>query len=178
MTTSVSIPVSVVVAREDIDSQWQDHIWRPVSVLPGSPDVDEWTELQRGEGWVHYYAATVELELFRKETDAYKFNLEGREPVVYVVLSDEDDIEDDRPIGVHLVTASPYEAADYLDSGEQIVEAVAMPVELFALVSDFVDKHHVEEKFKKRKRDEVKLEEHKFGQEPIFEMRKRMRQEN
>jgi hypothetical protein len=53
-----------------------------------------------------------------------------------------------------------------------------MPAELFALVSDFVDKHHVEEKFKKRKRDEVKLEEHKFGQEPIFEMRKRMRQEN
>ena len=123
-------------------------------------------------------ACTQEAPLFRKETDSYKFNLEGREPALYIVFSDEDDDEDDRPLGVHMVTACPYEAADYLDSGEQIVEPVAMPPEVFALVSDFIDEHHVEEKFKKRKRSEVKQEDHKFGQEPIAEMRKRMRLES
>lgn len=178
MSNAVSIPIGVIVAREDIDSQWQDHAWRPVGVLPGAPEIDEWTELRRGEGFVHYHAATVPLELFRKETDSYKYNLEGQEPVLYIVLTDEDDNDDGRPLGVHMVTACPYEAADYLDSGEQIVEAVAMPPEIYLLVSDFIKEHHVEQKFKKRKRNEVRQEEHKFGQEPIVEMRKRMRQQN
>lgn len=177
MPSAVSIKVGVVIAREDIDSQWEDHVWRPVGVLPGAPDIGDWTELRRGEGWVHYHAQTVLLELFRRETDAYKFNLEGREPVLYVVLSDEN-VESEHPFEVHLVTASPYEAADYLDSGEQIVEPVRMPEPVFALISEFIDEHHVEEKFKKRKRSEVKLEEHKFGQEPIVELRKRMKHEN
>ena len=178
MTAAVSMPIGVIVAREDIDSQWEDHVWRPIGVLPGAPEIEEWTELRRGEGVVHYHAATVPLELFRKETDSYKFNLEGLEPAIYIVLSDQEDDEDDRPLSVHMVTVCPYEAADYLDSGEQIVEPVAMPPEVFALVSDFIEEHHVEQKFKKRKRDEVKQEEHKFGQEPIVETRKRMRQEN
>lgn len=177
MPSAVSIQVGVVIAREDIDSQWEDHTWRPVGVLPGAPDVDDWTELRRGEGWVHYHAQTVPLELHRKETDSYKYNLDGREPVLYVVLSDEDE-ESEFPYEVHLVTASPYEAADYLDSGEQIVEPVRMPEPIFAFVSEFVDEHHVEEKFKKRKRSEVKLEDHTFGQEPIYQLRKRMQQES
>ncbi|GBE42633.1 hypothetical protein BMS3Bbin10_00695 [bacterium BMS3Bbin10] len=173
MTATVSIPIGVVIAREDIDSKWEDHVWRPIGVLPGAAEIERWKEIGRGEGWEHYHAATVPMELFRKETESYKYNLEAREPVVYIVLSDDDDESGD-PVSVHLVTASPDEAADYLDSGELIVEPVAMPPELIALVSDFVAKHHVEEKFKKRKNTKMKLEEHKFGQEPIFEMRRRM----
>jgi hypothetical protein len=179
MSKMVSITICVVVAREDVDSQWEDHVWRPVGVFPGAQKINEWEELRRGEGWVHYHAATVPLELFRKETDSYKFNLEGEEPAIYIVLSDEDDDDDDdRPLGVHMVTACPYEAADYLDSGEQIVEPVAMPPEVFAFVSEFIDEHHVEETFKKRKRNEVRQEEYKFGQESIIETRKRMKHEN
>ena len=49
-----------------------------------------------------------------------------------------------------LVTASPYEAAAY---SEAIVEAVPMPDGLIAWVQDFVDRHHVDEPFEKRKRD-------------------------
>lgn len=180
MSVAASISVGVVIAREEVDSKWEDHVWRPVGVLPGSPEIDLWEELRRGDGWVHFYAGTYELELFRKETDAYKFNLEGKEPVIYVVLSEPEDEEDesDCPFCVHVVTASPYEAADYLDSGDQIVEPVPMPRSLYTAIDDFVQEHHVEKKFKKRKRDEVKLEEHKFGQEPIFEIRKRMSQDN
>jgi hypothetical protein len=181
MSAAVSIPIGVVVAREDVDSRWEDHVWRPVGVLPGAPNLAKWEELRRGEGWVHFYAGTYDLELFQKETEAYKFNLEGREPVIYVVLSEPDEDEEDDvaecPFVVHLVTASPYEAADYLDSGDQIIEPVPMPKALFTAVDDFVQEHHVEQKFKKRKRDEVKLEDHKFGQEPIFEVRKRMGQD-
>lgn len=183
MSAAAEIPVGIVIAREDIDSQWEDYTWRPVGVIPGEPGLQPWQELRRGDGWVHFYAGTYTMELFDKETDAYKFNLDGREPVIYVVLSEPDDYDEHDedtvcPYDVHLVTASPYEAADYLDSGDQIIEPVSMPDSLFALVNAFVDEHHVEVKFKKRKRDEVKLEEHKFGQEPIVQLRKRMRQEN
>ena len=52
-----------------------------------------------------------------------------------------------------LVTASPYEAQDYADSGEEIVEKVPMTEGLIAFVQQFVDTHHVEEEFKKRRRD-------------------------
>ncbi|RMF02916.1 MAG: DUF3305 domain-containing protein [Alphaproteobacteria bacterium] len=180
MSHSVTMPVGVVVAREEIDSPWQDHEWRPVAVLPGAPQVEAWTELRQGEGWVHYHAGTVSLELYRKETEAYKFNLEGREPVLYVVLAEEEDEEegdDAAPYQVHLVTASPFEAQDYLDSGEEIVEPVPMPEPIIAWIQGFIDEHHQEEKFKKRRRDEVDLEEHKFGQEPIVVVRERMARE-
>jgi hypothetical protein len=177
MSYFVSIPLGVVIAREEIDSQWQDHVWRPVGILPGAPDVEGWKELRRGDGWVQYHAATLPLELFRKETEAYKFNLEGREPVIYVVLSEDDDEDAEYPYSVHLVTASPYEAQDYLDSGEDIVEPIVMPEALVEWIAAFVDEHHEEQKFKKRRRDDVDLEEHKFGQEPIVVVRERMARE-
>lgn len=177
MSYFISMPLGVVVAREEIDNQWQDHIWRPIGILPGAPPVDDWKELKRGEGWIQYHAATLPLELFRKEAEAYKFNLDGREPVIYVVLSEDEDDESDHPYFVHLVTASPYEAQDYLDSGEDIVEPIVMPEGLAAWINAFVEEHYTEEKFKKRKRDEVDLEEHKFGQEPIIVVRDRMSRE-
>jgi hypothetical protein len=178
MPYSVSMPVGVVVAREEVDSPWQDHAWRVVAILPGAAPVEGWKELRRGEGWTQYHAATVPLELFRKETEAYKYNLEGREPVLYIVLSEDDERDEDEfPYAVHLVTASPYEAQDYLDSGEEVVEPIPMPEPIAAWVSAFIEEHHVEQKFKKRKRDEVDLEEHRFGQEPIVVVRERMARE-
>ena len=65
--------------------------------------------------------------------------------------------DDDRP-AVLLVTASPYEAQDYADSGEEIVEKVPMPPGLVAWVRDFVERHHVEEEFVKRKRDRKRID--------------------
>jgi len=49
------------------------------------------------------------------------------------------------------VTASPYLAEDLLD-GDDIVEALAMPEGLIAWVQAFIDRHHVDEPFVKRKR--------------------------
>ncbi|MEC9368269.1 MAG: DUF3305 domain-containing protein [Pseudomonadota bacterium] len=174
MTYSSSMPLGVVIARHDVDSPWQDHVWRPAAVLLGAPPVDEWRELARGQGWVQYLAANATVELHRKETEAYKFNLEGEEPVLYVVLAADDDPESPHEVRVSKVTASPFEAQDYLDSGEEIVEPVPMPEAMVEWLADYIAEHHVEEKFKKRKRDEVKIEDYKFGQEPIHEVRRRM----
>ena len=46
----------------------------------------------------------------------------------------------------------PNQAQDYMDSGEDSVQMTPMPPEIAAWVADFVEKHHVDEPFIKRKR--------------------------
>lgn len=176
MSNTVSVPVGVVIIREEIDNPWCDHVWRAMSVTLDVPPGLEWKELTREEGRVQYLAGAL-VELFRKETAAYLDNISGDKPALYVVLRESDgSAEDEPPIEVHLVTASPYEAQDYMDSSEEFVERVPMPEPLVAMIADYIEQHHVEEKFRKRKRDAVDIEEHKFGQEPIFVLRQRMAQ--
>jgi len=43
------------------------------------------------------------------------------------------------------------------------------------MLEAFIAEHHVEEKFRKRKRDEVDITEEKFGKEPIHVVRQRMK---
>lgn len=168
MERRLSIPVGVIVAREDADNPWQDFVWRLAGIVIGGDHDDQWRELDREPGVVRYFAGTHDIEVFRKETEAYQVNLNNKIPVVYVVMREADDLDAPQPIDVHLVTVSAYESQDYLDSGEEIVDSVPMPEPLIAWVQRFIDRHHVDEKFVKRKRQEVRLEDHKFGQEPIF----------
>jgi len=112
--------------------------------------------------------------LHRAEAEAYHYNLTSPEPSLFVVLREDDEEESGAPIEAALVTASPYEAQDYLDSSEDIVERILLPSDLKAWVENFVDAHYAPQEFKKRKRDRVKQEDHKFGQETLLELRRRM----
>lgn len=151
MERTRSIAVGVVVERRDVENRWIDHVWRVVAVLPGAPETDMWRETSRGPDWVQYHIGTLPLEIHRKETDAYRSNLAEETPVVFVVLREAED-DDEPPLELFLISASPYEAQDYLDSGEDIVESVPMPKDVMAWLQDFVDIHHVDEPFVKRKR--------------------------
>ncbi len=154
MSVRETIPVGIVVERREIDHPWQDYTWAPVAVIPGAPPMkttDEWKELRHGDGWVHYHAGTLKLELVSGETDGYRTNLSNPQPYVYIVMTpgEEDDAAEIVPF---IVTASPHEAEGYTEDSEQIVEGVPMPEEMVAWVKEFIVKHHVEEAFKKRKR--------------------------
>ena len=70
---------------------------------------------------------------------------------------------------------SPFEAQDFLDTGEEIVEAITMIDPLIAWVERFVENHHKEEKFIKRQRDSIRLDVERFGQEPLVITRQRQR---
>jgi len=168
MALKVSIPVGVIVAKKKVDHPWIDWSWRPVAVLPGAAPVEDWVEIQSGEGWTHYHCATLPLTLYRGETEAYLVNLSDTPPKVYVVLRRDNEGGADRPYFVEMVTASPYEAGDFLAPGEDIVEPVPMPPGLVAWTQAFIDEHHVEREFKKRRRDKADPEATKFGKEPIF----------
>ncbi len=174
MERSKTIPIGVIMAKEAFDNPWVDHIWKANGIALQFPANINWKELSSSENSTHYIVS-AKLQLFRGETAAYMANLNDPEPSIYVVLRENDDSLEDVPLDVHLVTASPYEAADYLDTGEDIVERLPMPAALVDQLKSFTAKHHHDETFRKRKRDKLDVEEHKFGQEPIFETRQRAR---
>ena len=84
-------------------------------------------------------------------TDDYEIGLDVL-PSVFVVLRPDEEDETDHDVVPFLVTACPYEAESYIESGDEIVEGVPMPDVVLAWLEDFVETHHVEETFKNRKR--------------------------
>ncbi len=162
----ISRTVSVMVERRPAASQWVDWIWAPSEILEGEAAAEPFTRLgETADGVDRFFAGSVELVLHRKETEAYRINLAG-DRVLYAVLLADD--EAGTPWMLHAVTASPYEAQDHLDSGDEIVEALPMPQAIAELIEAFCAFHHRAEPFIKRKRDRIKVEELKFGKEPIF----------
>ncbi|MSO93184.1 MAG: DUF3305 domain-containing protein [Rhodospirillales bacterium] len=144
------LPVGVVIERRAIDNPWQDHVWRPVAVVPGAGPCPEWRVMRQGEGWVQYHAATMDIELYAKDTGTYHVNLNNDVPQVYVVLRP--DTSGAHEVTPFLVTVNPHEAESYLTGGEGIVEGVPMPEEMMAWLQAFIDRHHVEVPFLKRQR--------------------------
>jgi len=163
----LKIDVGVVVEKRVPKSQWIDELWVPVAVVSGATGFKPGDEMMRGEGFVRYFAGHAELYCHAAEAEAYAHNLDGREPALYVVLRRDED--GPLPWMVQTVTASPYEAQDFEDSAEDLVERVIIPHGILEALIDFVEAHHVERPFKKRKRKEIRLEEQKFGKEPIFQ---------
>ncbi|MHA1598715.1 MAG: DUF3305 domain-containing protein [Alphaproteobacteria bacterium] len=156
-----TMPIGIILERRDSEHPWQDHQWQLAGILPGGEPRDDWQILRQGDGWIHYYAGTLVIELFRRETEGYKVNLSNDPPLVYVVLRDGDD--DDAPeINPFMATVCPYEAQDYQINGEDRVYGVAMPPEIIAWLSDFIERHHVDEPFVKRKQKR-KTAENAFG---------------
>ena len=153
MDPHVQLPLGVVIERRDIDNRWQRYSFRPVAVFEMAPEKDPrsaWTLLREGEGWAHFHAATLPLELFRGETAGYVANLNNTPPHIYVVLSP-GDAADDPELVTHLITACPYEAERYTEDTDQMVEGVQMPPEIVAWIKAFCDTHHKDVPFKKRK---------------------------
>ena len=146
-----AMKVGVVIERRETDNQWIDHTWQVVSLIPGAAEVDQTTEIGSGQGWVQFHAATLPLELFRKETEGYKYNLSLDQPSVFVVLRDDDD-DGSNEVIPFMATVCPYEAQDYMDSSEETVQSVPMPDTVASWLAEFVETNHVDEPFKKRKR--------------------------
>lgn len=144
------LPLGVVLERRPIDHPWADWSWRTVAVIPGAAPVGDTRELVRDGETARFHVATLELGLHRKETEGYRINLSQPQPKVYVGLRP-GETDDGGPVPF-VVTVCPYEAEDYEVDGDERVDAVPMPGEVAALVGHFVDAHHVEEPFVKRKR--------------------------
>ena len=144
--------LGIVVERRKLDNPWIAHSWKPVAVIPGLSKVEAWRLMEQGADWAHFLCGSLPVTLHRKETEAYRVNLAAETPAVYVMLCETEGGADQEVEAVR-ATVSPYDAQDYLDSGEDIIEAVAMPDEVRAWIEAFVAEHHADVPFKKRKRD-------------------------
>jgi len=164
----IEIPLGIVVRRIAGVTPWAKWSWRAVAVLPGAAPAD-WKVLREENDATEFHAATLPLELHRTDTEAYRTEISAKNPSVYAIMRDG---EGQAPLDMVLVTASPYEAQDYGDTGEEIVEKIAMPEGLVALIRDFVDAHHEDEVFVKRRRDRkrVDLAEDGIGDARINQM--------
>jgi len=158
----IRLPLGVVVRKTPGVTRWAAWCWRAVAVLPGAGPAD-WRELRREGEAVEYHAATVTLDLHHTQTAAYLDSLRTEVPAIYVVMRPVPATAGEMPYEVTLVTASPFEAQDYCDTGEEIVERVPMPEGLIALIRDFVAAHHVDEAFRKRRRDRVSVSQVQDG---------------
>jgi|EP00747_Dinoflagellata_sp_TGD_P027120 hypothetical protein len=149
--------VGAVVRRSPGVTRWVKEIWKPVAVIPGAPDAF-WKELVREENVVDYHAGTVTMELFRADVEGYLVSLNMAVPSIWIIM--DRDVTSQSPSGwvLSTITASAHEALDALDSGESIVEAVPIPESMAAWIKEFIDIHYIEEPFKKRRRDEVRVD--------------------
>jgi hypothetical protein len=152
LETSERMDVGIVVERRRLSNPWQPEGWVPVAVLPGRPEMEPWTLLGEGDGYVRYYAGAIGIELFRGETQNYKHNLEGPHPSVFVILR-----RVPGPRGVELLAATvdPGEVDAHSDAGDDIIEALPLPGPVSAWIAAFVERHHVERPFHKRQRDRL-----------------------
>lgn len=173
MARELTIIVGVLAEQRKSASRWASDYWIPVGIMPAPQGLDTGDVIFRDETATRYFMGVAELTCHAAETEAYVHNFNSRTPAIYVVLRRDTDGETPLPWFVHTVTASPYLAQDFEDCAEDIVERVAMPPEIADAIREFTDAYHTEETFKKRRRDKLKIEEQKFGKEPIFMNRSR-----
>ena len=163
------LDLGVVLERRETDNPWIDHSWHAAAVIVGAAALDPlgpWQRLTEIEGRVQFHAGTLPLELFRRETEGYKVNLSQDPPRIFVVLRQVEEPDSPHDIAPFLITVCPYEAQDYLDAGEDLVEVVTMPDAVTAFVKAYCDQHHVEEPFRKRKRKRYDPQAVGFGRRP------------
>jgi hypothetical protein len=161
MTAAVRPPetesrrIGVILERRKLDNPWIDHSWRPVQVLPGVPASEPWTKLAEGDGWERFYAGEAELVLYRHESETYAYNIESTQPAVWIFLRNSDGAPG---IELHGASVDPGEAHAHNDTGDDIVDFVAMPEPILDWVTDYVRRHPPTKEHYKRKRDRANPE--------------------
>ena len=102
----ISIPVGIVVEKRKSTHPWADWNWIPRAVFMNAEEGVNWREMMRGDDFVQYHAATLHLNLHRKDTEALRLNLMLEKPELYVVLRDSEEAGSEFPWQPFLVTAS------------------------------------------------------------------------
>ena len=145
-----TIAVGVVVERSKAASRWSDYLWRPLSVIVGAPATAPWSKLSDDGEHTHFFAGVADIALHRTETANYQSNLLSEQPLLWVVLRPS---ETSIPYELLMVTADPAEGEAMTEAGNNLVEAVPMPLAVQQTLASFVAEHHVERSFSKRERD-------------------------
>ncbi len=147
-----AIAVGVIVEKRKAASPWIDHTWGAVAVVPGLPEAPRMTLIEKTGDIERYYLGSSAVVLASVETANYRDNLIGGAPKLWVVMREE---PEDASISLLTVTADPSEGEAHTEAGSNLVDTVPMVPDIAAFVAAFVDEHHIEREFYKRKRERV-----------------------
>lgn len=142
--------IGVVAARRKAISEWasEPFVVAPHAALPVAPTLAPGAALGQAGGAELFYLGPAELAFWRGETGHYRDNLASGAPKLWIALTREGEAWI-----THLATADPYEGEALAGTPDLALEAVAMPPDIAADLAVFIERHHVEEVFVKRKRD-------------------------
>jgi len=175
MPETQPINIGVIIERRDLDNKWQDHEWRVGELVPGMPAAFGQRLIDRQPGRTRYLAGVWPLSLHTAEVVAYTHNLTSPRPSLIVALRRTGGEGLLTPYELRLVSANPYEADGYMDGDDGLVESRPMPAGIQEWVEAFVAAHYAPEPFRKRQRVKAEPDAARFGQEPIVELRRRLR---
>lgn len=154
---SMSVPMGVVLRRKPGVTRWAKWAWQAVAVLPNAGP-GGFRILREDGDLTDYHAATVLMDLHHTDVDSYRTSLMMTPPSVFAVLDKGENAANEHGIDVKLVTASADLAQEYQDSDEVIVEPIAMPDAVIALLRDFCAAHYKDVPFVKRRRDRSRVD--------------------
>ena len=143
----------MVVERRKARSPWLDFLWRPISVLAGTPSATPWTVIGEEGDATTFYAGEAAIELHRTETVNYRQNLASGTPALWIVLRPRLANSASPAFDILMVTADPSEGEALTDAGNDLVATVPMPATIVETIDRFIAEHHVERPFNKRQRD-------------------------
>lgn len=141
----------VVARRFAPVTKWGAGELRPVAILPQEPDTAPRTRLPDRDGAETWYLGGRDVTLHSGDTGHLRDNLASGRPSLWVALKGRDPASAE----VVCVTADPYEGEGLASDEALTVEALPMPGAMQAVIAEFVEAHHVEIAFKKRKRHDV-----------------------
>jgi hypothetical protein len=145
-----AIAVGVIVEKRKAQSPWIDHLWSPVAVVPGLPEAPAMTLIEKADDFERYYLGASAVVLASIDTANYRDNLMSGAPKLWVVMRE---AAEDGALSLVTVTADPAEGEAHTEAGSSLVDTVPMVPDIAGFVAAFVDTHHVEREFFKRKRD-------------------------
>jgi hypothetical protein len=124
-------------------------------VVVGLPEAAPMTLIEKSEEAERYYLGAANVSLHTMETANYRDNLASGMPKFWVVMR-QDPV--DQSLSLVAVTADPAEGEAHSQSEANLVDTAPMSAELASALAVFVEEHHVEREFYKRKRDRADLD--------------------
>jgi len=135
MSEKPSRNVAVVMQRRASQSKWIDHVWEPIGVLEGHDEGAARLLVDRAETkqWLH---PGFKLVLHKDELEGYYLNVSASDPSVFVLWR----MDGESGLPLH-VTVSSEEGGRWLDGGHS-VDGLAMPVDIFSWVGEYVENNY------------------------------------
>ena len=128
--------LAVVMQKRPIDNRWQSEMWEPLAVFADTSSGNDPERIAEPDGVERWVFHGLQLTLRREEAEGYYLNISTQQPRVFVLW------QFDNECGVpQKVTASYNDACTWMDAGEQ-VDSVAMPPDMYDVVSAFAREHY------------------------------------